>query len=137
MTQAELVARLPIPVCPNEEPGEESRTQNQLGESRVADVQHNGKHVPFHCTDVDECEHLTNHFSEGLSDKLYNIFKGLFSNINLDSIQETYLKFSMDNKIIVQFVEETSLKYSLKFPKLEAPEVGLWAKTVQVAGHDE
>ena len=36
-------------------------------------------------------------------------------------------------------MEETSIKYglNLKFTKLEAPEVGLWAKTFQVAGHNE
>ena len=48
MTQAELVARLPSPVHMNEEPVEESGTNNQLGESYVADVQHNGNHISFH-----------------------------------------------------------------------------------------
>ena len=45
----------------------------------------------------------------------------------------------MYNKIIAQFVEETNLKYGLdlKFTKLEAPEVGLWAKAFQVADHNE
>ena len=75
MTQAELVARLVAPVSLNEEPMEESSTSNQLGESYVADIQHNGKHVPFHCTDWDECKHLTNHFKGHLSDKIYNTFK--------------------------------------------------------------
>ena len=39
----------------------------------------------------------------------------------------------------MQFVEETKLKYGidLKFTNLEAPEVGLWAKTFQVTGHNE
>ena len=125
VTKAELVARLPEPVFLNEEPVAEP--SNQLGESYVADLQHNDKHVPFHCTDVDECKHLTNHFNECLSDKVYNTFKDLFTNINLDSIQETYPKSNVYNKIIMQFVEETHLKYSLdiKFTKLEAPEVCL------------
>ena len=135
VTQAELVARLPSPVPTNEEPAEESSTNNQLGEY----FQHNGYHIPFHCTDMEAHKHLTNHFSEHLSNKVYNTFKDLFSNINLDSTQETYQKISIYNKIIAQFVEETNLKYGLdlKFTKLEAPEVGLWVKTFQVAGHSK
>ena len=41
--------------------------------------------------------------------------------------------------MIAQFVKETNLKYGLylKFTKLEVPEVDLWAKTFQVAGHNE
>ena len=39
----------------------------------------------------------------------------------------------------MQFLEETNLKYSLdlKFIKLEASEVGLWAKTFQVADQNK
>ena len=106
MTQAELVARPPAPVSLNEEPAEQPSTNHQLGESYILDIQHNGKHVSFHCTDADECEHLTNHFNECLSDKVYNTFKDLFSNVNLDSIQETYPKINIYNKIIAQHVEE-------------------------------
>ena len=62
---------------------------------------------------MDEHEHLTNHFNESLSDKVYNTFKDLFSNVNLNSIQETYPKISIYDKIIVQFVEETDLKVDL------------------------
>ena len=51
VTQAELVARPLAPVSPNEEPAEESSTNNQIRESYMVDIQHNGKHVPFHCTD--------------------------------------------------------------------------------------
>ena len=118
---------------------EESSTNDELGESYIADIKDNGKHIPFHCTNADECEHLTNHFNEHLSNKVYNTFKDLFSNINLDSIQETYPKVSVYNKIIMQFVEETNLKYGLdlRFSKLEAIEVGLRAKIFQVAGYNE
>ena len=70
------------------------------------DIQHSGKHIPFHCTNVDECEHLTNHFNEHLSDKVYNTFKDFFGNVNLNNIQETYPKNSVYNKRIAQFVEE-------------------------------
>ena len=86
VTQAESVARLPAPVSLNEEPVEESSTCNQLGESSVADIQQHGKHIPFHCTDVGECKQLTNHFNEWLRNKVYNTFKDLFSNVNLNSI---------------------------------------------------
>ena len=46
VTQAELVATLPSPVPENEEPAEESSTNNQLREFYVTDVQHNGNHIP-------------------------------------------------------------------------------------------
>ena len=138
-TQTEFITRPPSLVPTYEEPEEEPSANNQLGESYVADIQHNSKHIPFHCTDAEECEHLTNHFNECLNDKVYNTFKDLFSNINLDSIQETYPKISVYNKMIAQFVKETNLKHGLdlKFTKLEALKVGLWVKTFQVADHDE
>ena len=94
VTHAELVAGPLSPVPTNEEPGEESSTNNQLGESYVADIHHNGNHLPFHCTDAKTCKHLTNPFKECLSDKVYKTFKDLFSNINLYSIQETYPKLA-------------------------------------------
>ena len=81
---------------------------------------------------MEEHEHLTNHFNEQLNAKIFNTFKDLFSNVNLNSIQETYLKISLYNKIIMQYVEGTNLKYSLslKCTKLEAPEVDLWTKNI-------
>ena len=70
---------------------------------------------------------------------MYNTFKDLFSNTNLDNTQEVYPKIRMYKKITVQFVEETNTKYvsDLKFTKLEAPDVGLWVKLFQVLGHGE
>ena len=123
ITWVEVEARPPSPVPTTEEEMEESSNNNQLGESYVADVQHSGSKAPFHCTDVMTCEHLKNHFNKCLNDKINNTFKDLFSNINIDSIQETYPNISIYNSIIVQFVV------------LEASEVGLWAKTFQIAGH--
>ena len=58
-------------------------------------------------------EHLTNHFNECVNDKVYNTFKDLFSNINIDSIQEIYQEISIYNNNIAQFVGETNLKYRL------------------------
>ena len=52
MTQAEVEARPPSPVPTNKEEVEESSDNNQLGESYMADVQHSGINVPFHCTDA-------------------------------------------------------------------------------------
>ena len=88
---------------------------------------------------MEEHEHLTNHFNEQLNVKILDIFKDLFSNVNVDSIQETYPNINVYNKIITQFVEETNMRYgvSLKFTELEAPEVGLRAKTFQVVGHNK
>ena len=41
--------------------------------------------------------------------------------------------------MIKQYLDETNIKYrlNLKFAKLEALELGLWAKTFQVAGHNK
>ena len=130
VTQVEVEARPPSPVPTSEEEVEESGNNNQLGETHVADIQHNGIKVPFHCTDAITSEHLTNHFNDHLNDKIYNTFKDLFCHINIDSIQEIYLKISIYKNIIAQFVEETNCKYGLdlKFTILEAPEVVLWAK---------
>ena len=105
----------------------------------MVDVQHSGITIPFHCTDVMTCEHLKNHFSKCLNDKIYNTFKDLFSNVNIESIQETYLKSNIYNNTIAQFLEKTNLKYrlDLTFTMLEALEVGLLAKTFQIVGHHE
>ena len=106
MTQIEVIARPPSPVPINEDEMVESSTNNQLGVSYVADVQHSGSNVPFHCTDTMTCKHLTNDLTECLYDKVYNTFKDLFNDININSIQETYPKISIYNNRIVQFVEE-------------------------------
>ena len=88
---------------------------------------------------MEEQKHLTNHFYEQQNVKILDTFKDLFNTVNVDSIQETYLKISVYNRIIAQYVEQTHIKYglSLKFTELEAPEVGLRAKTFQVPGHNE
>ena len=137
VTQDEFVARHLATL--EEEPLEEPSPNNMLRESYVAEVQQNGKHIPLPCTDGEEHEHLTNHFNEQLNMKILDTFKDLFSNVNINSIQTKYPKVSVYNKIITQYMKETNIKYglNLKFTKLEAPEVGLWAKTFQVAGHDE
>ena len=72
---------------------------------------------------MEEHEHLTNHCNEQLNAKIFDMFKDLFSNINVDSIQETYLKISVHNKIIAQYVDESNIKYglNLKFARLETP----------------
>ena len=139
VTQAELVASQPSPVPTNEEPVEESSTNDQLGESYVADVQHYSRYILFHWTNAEACKDLTNHFNQHWSDKVYNTFKDLFNNIYVDSIQETYPQIGVYNKKIVSFLEETNLKYGLdlKYAKLNASEVGLWAKAFQAEGHSE
>ena len=78
--------------------------------------------------------HLTNHFNEQLNAKIFDTFKALFSKINVNSIQETYPKISVYNKIIVQYIDKTNIKcgLNLKFTKLEAPQVGLWAKNFRL-----
>ena len=41
------------------------------------------------------------------------MFTDLFSNMNTDSIQETYPKISVHNKVIRQNVDRTNIKYGL------------------------
>ena len=122
-----------------EDPSEEPNPNNDLGESYVAEIQWSSKHIPLICTNAEEHEHLTNHFNDELNVKISDMFTDLFSNINMDNIQETYSKISIYSKVIGQYVDETNLKYglNLKFTELESPEVGLWAKTFQVVGHIE
>ena len=71
--------------------------------------------------------------------KIFDMFTELFKNVNIDSIQETYPKINVYNKVIMQYIKETNTKYgfNLKFTKLEALEVGLWARTFQVAGNEQ
>ena len=68
----------------------------------MAEAQQGSKHVSLIQTDAEEHEHLTNHFNEKLNVKIFYMFTDLFSNVNVDSIQETYPKISVYNKIIIQ-----------------------------------
>ena len=123
----------------DEVPKEESITNSNLRESYVVEVQQDSKHIPLIHTGVEKHEHLTNHCNEKLNTKIFDTFTDLFSNVNVDSILETYPKINLCNKVITLYVEGTNMKYGLelKFTKLEALEVGLWAKTFQVVGHEE
>ena len=67
VTQAGVVARQLTPATLEEEPMEEPSSSNKLGESYVADIQPSSKHIPLHCTDVEEHKCLTNHFNEQLN----------------------------------------------------------------------
>ena len=42
--------------------------------------------------------------------KILDTFKDLYSNVNINNIQETYPNISVYNKIITQYVEETNIK---------------------------
>ena len=66
---------------------------------------------------------------------MYDTFKELFGNINVDSIKEALLKISVYNDIIARYVEEIDLKYgiALSYTQLEAIEIGHWAEMLQVA----
>ena len=80
---------------------EELNPNNDLGESYV-----------LICTNVEvHDEHLINHFNEKLTVKIFDTFTDLFSNINIDSIQETYLKTSIYNRVFGQYMNETNTKY--------------------------
>ena len=120
-------------------PEEELILNNYLGKSCVAEVQQGSKNVPLIHIGMEKHKHLTNHFNEKLNVKIFDTFTELFSNINVDNIQETYPKINVYNKVITQYTKETNVKYglNLKFTKLEALEVGLWARTFQVTSHEE
>ena len=77
VTQDEFVARCLATL--EEEPSEEPSPNNVLGESYVAEVQQNGKHIPLLCNDVEEHEHLTNYFQEQLNVKILDTFRDIFS----------------------------------------------------------
>ena len=51
---------------------------------------------------MEENEYLSNHFTEKLNAKNFDTLTDLFSNVNVDIIQETYLKISVYNKVIMQ-----------------------------------
>ena len=59
------------------------------------EIQQKGKHIPLICTNVDEHNQLINHFNKKLNAKIFYMFTDLFSNVNVDSIQENYLKISI------------------------------------------
>ena len=61
----------------------------------MAEVQRGSKHVSLIHTGVEEHEHLTNHFNKNLNVKIFDTFTKLSSNINVDSIQENYLKINV------------------------------------------
>ena len=66
---------------------------------------------------------------------MYSTFKGLFSNINVDSIKEALPKISVYSDIIPRYVQEINLKdgIALNCTHLEASEIGHWAETFQKA----
>ena len=58
--------------------------------------------------------------------RVYDTFKELFHNINVDSIKEALPKISVYNDIIAGYVKEINLKYGtvLSYTQLEATEIG-------------
>ena len=79
-------------------------------------------------------ENLKSALTERLNDKMYSIFKGIFSNIDLDSINEMLPKVHAYKKEIAKFVLDVNVKYgiSLDYPVLEISEVLHWDETFQV-----
>ena len=97
-------------------------------------------HTSISSLDLVAHEYLKNHFNDLLNDKVYNTFKELFGNINIDSMKEALPKVSIYNNTIARFVEQINSKYgmTLIFMHLEPCKVGHWAETFQVAsGNNE
>ena len=93
--QDEFVAKQPATL--EENSSEEPNPNYDLGESYVAETQRSGKHIPLICTNAEEHKHLTNRFNEKLNKKIFDTSTDLFSNMKVDSIQETHLKISVYN----------------------------------------
>ena len=128
---------MPVPVA--EVPVQLPMVNSQLGGSYITNMQvHNdGSNVSICSLDSESHENLKSHFNERLNDKVYNTFKELFSNVNVDSIKEVLPKIRAYTDTIARYVEDINLKYgvTLSYMHLEVSEIGHWAKTFQVATH--
>ena len=72
---------------------------SQFGGSYITDTQahHDGSNMSFCSLDSEAHENLKSHFNERLNNKVYSMFKELFSNVNVDSIKEVLPKISIYN----------------------------------------
>ena len=67
---------------------------SHLGGSYITDTQvhHDNSNMSVCSLDSEANENLKTHFNKRLNNKVYDTFKELFSNVNIDSIKEVYLK---------------------------------------------
>ena len=113
--QVEIVPELLMPVPVAEVPVQPLMEDSQLGGSYITNVQvHNDGSNVFICSlDSEAHENLKSHFNKGFNDKVYNMFKELFSIINIDSIKEVLPKIKEYNDTIARYVENINLKYGV------------------------
>ena len=82
-----------LPVPATVIPWQPPMVENQLGGSYINNMQvHDSCNVSVCSSDSDVQENLKSHFNNRLSNKIYTIFRELFSNVNIDSVQEVLPK---------------------------------------------
>ena len=98
-------------------------------------VHHDNSNMSVCSLDTEARENLKSHFNERLNNKVYSMFKRLFSNVNVDRIKEVLPKISIYNDTIARYEEDINLRYSIRlnYTHLEVAEIGHWAETFQVA----
>ena len=68
-----------------------TRGRKQLEGSYINNLQiHDSSNISMCSSDSDAEENLNSHFNDRLSDQIYNTFRELFSNVNIDSVLERY-----------------------------------------------
>ena len=100
----------PVTVIPMQLPMAES----QLGGSYINNLQvHNSSNISMCSSDSEIQENLKSHFNNRLSDRIYTTFRELFSNVNIDSVQEKMPKINEYNREKARYVEDINTKYGI------------------------
>ena len=63
--------------------------------------------------DLDVQENLKSHFNDRLSNEIYNTLRELFSNININNVQEILPKINEYNRKIAMFIEDINAEYGI------------------------
>ena len=64
-------------------------------------------------SDAGALENLRSLLNKRLNDKVYTMFKELFSNTNIDSVHKILPKISIYNNEVAGFVEDINIKYGI------------------------
>ena len=130
----DLTLPAPVTVIPVKPPMAES----QLGGSYIKNTQvHDGSNICMCSSDSDGQENLKSHLTNRLSNKIYNTFRELFSNINIDSVWEILPKINKYNREIARFIKNINAKcgIALNYTKLEISEIKHWAETFHIVAN--
>ena len=90
LTASELL--MPVPV--SEVAMQPPMVDSQLGGSYITNmhIHNDGSNVSICSLDSEAHENLKGHFNEWLNDKVFSMYKELFSNVNVDSIKDVFPK---------------------------------------------